>query len=468
MTGLFGTDGVRGRANSEPITAETVLRLAMAAGALFRRGDHRHVVVIGKDTRLSGYMLEPALTAGFTAMGMDVVLLGPIPTPAVGMLTRSLRADLGVMISASHNPYCDNGIKLFGPDGFKLSDQLESKIERLMESGPDALSRATPEALGRARRMEDATGRYIEFAKATFPRGLRLDGLRIVVDCANGAAYKAAPRVFYELGAEVIAVADAPDGLNINDGCGATAPEKLSCTVRDRQADIGIALDGDADRVILVDERGQVADGDQMLALIARQLHARGALAGGGVVATLMANLGLERDLMARGLQLIRTPVGDRHVVQRMRLGGYNVGGESCGHMVFADYTTTGDGVIAALQVLAAIAEADRPASEMLAVFDPVPQRSTNVRVDEPARLLRFAPVRRALVAAEQALKAGGRGGRLVVRPSGTEPVVRIMAEGDDAGLLARVVDPLSAELHAAAAETETETEPADRRQVTA
>mgnify|MGYP006275745875 CR=1 FL=1 len=448
---LFGTDGVRGRANCPPITAETVLRLSMAAGALFRRGDHRHTVVIGKDTRLSGYMLEPALTAGFTAMGMDVVLLGPIPTPAVGMLTRSLRADLGVMISASHNPYPDNGIKLFGADGFKLSRSWETEIERLMAGAPEALPVAAPERLGRARRMEDATGRYIEFAKATFPRGLRLDGLRIAVDCANGAAYKAAPRVLYELGAEVIAIADAPDGVNINADCGATAPERLRRAVLDQRADLGIALDGDADRVILVDERGTIADGDQMLALIARHLHARGALAGGGVVATVMANLGLERELRARGLQLIRTPVGDRHVVQRMRMGGYNVGGESCGHLVFADFTTTGDGTIAALQVLAAIAEAGRPASELLRVFQPVPQRTADLRVSEPARLLQADAVRRALAAAHRAVADSGSGGRLVVRPSGTEPLVRIMAEGDDAALLARVVDALSAELAAAA-----------------
>jgi phosphoglucosamine mutase len=466
MTGLFGTDGVRGRANCEPITAETVLRLAMSAGALFRRGDHRHVAVIGKDTRLSGYMLEPALTAGFTSMGMDVVLLGPVPTPAVGMLTRSLRADVGVMVSASHNPYPDNGIKLFGPDGFKLSDALEAEIEELMAAGPEVLTRAAPAELGRARRLEDATGRYIEFAKATFPRGLRLDGLKIAVDCANGAAYKAAPRVFYELGATVVARADAPDGTNINAACGATAPEGLRRTVLEERADLGVALDGDADRVILVDERGQLADGDQMLALIARHLHARGALAGGGVVATQLANLGLERDLRARGLGLVRTRVGDRHVVQRMRLGGYNVGGESCGHMIFADYTTTGDGVIAALQVLAAIAEAGRPASEMLAVFEPVPQLNANVAVPDPARLLGVDAVRRALAAAHRAVEGAGQGGRLVVRPSGTEAAVRIMAEGDDADLLARVVDALRAELQAAAPALASPQEDAAARQV--
>jgi phosphoglucosamine mutase len=449
---LIGTDGGDGRANCPPVTAETALRLAMAAGALFRRGDHRHTVVIGKDTRLSGYMLEPALTAGFTALGLDVVLLGPIPTPAVGMLTRSLRADLGVMISAPPNACPDNGIKLFGPDGFKLSQSLEAEIENLMAAGPDGLPSAAPEGLGRARRMEDATGRYIEFTKATFPRGLRLNGLRIAVDCANGAAYKAAPRVFYELGAEVIPLADAPDGLNINADCGATAPERLRRTVLDRRADLGIALDGDADRVILVDERGTIADGDQTLALIARHLHARGALAGGGVVATVMANLGLERDLRAQGLQLIRTPVGDRHVVQRMRMGGYNVGGERCGHLVCADFTTTGDGIIAALQVLAAIAEAGRPASQMLRVFEPVPQRTADLRVRAPARLLQADPVRRALAAAHRAVAESGSGGRLLVRPSGSKPRVRIVAEGDDPALLARVVDALSAELASAAA----------------
>jgi phosphoglucosamine mutase len=426
---LFGTDGIRGTANSEPITAETALKVAMAAGARFRRGSHRHVVVIGKDTRLSGYMLEPAMTAGFISVGMDVVLLGPIPTPAVGMLTHSLRADLGVMISASHNPFDDNGIKLFGPDGYKLSDQVEGEIEAAITNGL-AEHRAAPAELGRARRLEDANGRYIEFVKGTFPRRLRLEGLKIVVDSAHGAAYKAAPRVLYELGAEVVDIAAEPDGFNINRACGATAPEAMQQAVLDHGADLGLALDGDADRLIIADETGRRVDGDQVMALIARFLAAEGRLAQGGLVATVMSNLGLERYLRDCGLDLVRTAVGDRYVVERMRADGYNVGGEQSGHIVLSDYTTTGDGLIAALQVLAVLVETERPASEALNRFAPVPQTQTNIRVSDRA-VLRSARVRQAIEHTERRIQ--DHAGRLVIRPSGTEPVIRIMAEADDA-----------------------------------
>ncbi len=442
---LFGTDGIRGQANVAPINAETVLRVAQAAGAQFMRGAHRHKVVIGKDTRLSGYMLEPALTAGFVSVGMDVVLLGPLPTPAVGMLTRSLRADLGVMISASHNPFQDNGIKLFGPDGYKLSDEVERAIEQRIGSGADG-DLAPAGDLGRASRLDDALGRYIEFVKSSFPRRLRLDGLKIVVDCANGAAYKVAPTVFYELGAEVVPVAVSPDGFNINKDCGATAPAAMQEAVVQHGADLGIALDGDADRLILADQRGERIDGDQVMALVARSWHAGGRLANGGIVATVMSNLGLERYLNELGLGLERTSVGDRYVVEYMRLKGFNVGGEQSGHIVLSDYSTTGDGLIAALQVLEVLVDADRPADEVLRAFEPLPQLIRNVSC--AASTLQAQDVRAAIADGEAAL---GDSGRLVIRQSGTEPVVRVMAEGEDEGQVAQVVDSIVASIEASA-----------------
>ena len=442
---LFGTDGIRGQANVAPINAETVLRVAQAAGAQFMRGAHRHKVVIGKDTRLSGYMLEPALTAGFVSVGMDVVLLGPLPTPAVGMLTRSLRADLGVMISASHNPFQDNGIKLFGPDGYKLSDEVERAIEQRIGSGTDG-DLAPAGDFGRANRLDDALGRYIEFVKSSFPRRLRLDGLKIVVDCANGAAYKVAPTVFYELGAEVVPVAVSPDGFNINKDCGATAPAAMQEAVVQHGADLGIALDGDADRLILADQRGERIDGDQVMALVARSWHAGGRLANGGIVATVMSNLGLERYLNELGLGLERTPVGDRYVVEYMRLKGFNVGGEQSGHIVLSDYSTTGDGLIAALQVLEVLVDADRPADEVLRAFEPLPQLIRNVSC--AASTLQAQDVRSAIADGEAAL---GDSGRLVIRQSGTEPVVRVMAEGEDEGQVAQVVDSIVASIEASA-----------------
>ena len=431
---LFGTDGVRGLANAEPITPQTVLRLAMAAGRRFHRGEHRHLAGIGKDTRLSGYMLEPALTAGFVSMGMDVVLVGPLPTPALAVLTRSLRADLGVVISASHNPFYDNGIKLFGPDGYKLSDADEAEIESLMADPGLELAESTE--LGRARRLDDAAGRYIEYVKQTFPRGLRLDGLRIAVDCANGAAYKVAPTVLWELGAEVVPIGVEPDGTNINRNCGATAPEGLCERVIASGADIGIALDGDADRVIIADEHGRVIDGDQIMALIAGQWHEAGRLEGGGVVSTVMSNLGFERHLGGLGLELVRTAVGDRYVVEHMREQGYNLGGEQSGHIIMSDYGTTGDGLIAALQVLGALVVRDSAASELCRVFEPLPQVLENVRFSAGAPLDEN-PVREAIAAGESQL---GAGGRLVIRKSGTEPVIRVMAQGDDAALVGDVV----------------------------
>ncbi len=431
---MFGTDGVRGLANREPITPETVLRLAMAVGQRFRRGDHRHLVVIGKDTRLSGYMLEPALTAGFVSMGMDVVLVGPLPTPAVAVLTRSLRADLGVVISASHNPYFDNGIKLFGPDGYKLSDEEEAEIERLMDSGE--LEPAESADLGRARRLDDAQGRYIEYVKQTFPKGLRLDGLRIVVDCANGAAYKVAPTVLWELGAEVVPIGVKPDGTNINRNCGATAPETLSEKVVATGADLGLALDGDADRVIVCDEHGTIVDGDQLMALIAGEWRAADQLCGGGVVATVMSNLGFERHLKGMGLELVRTAVGDRYVVEKMREGNYNLGGEQSGHIIMSDYVTTGDGLIAALQVLAALVTRDSVASDVCRVFETLPQCLRNVRFGSGAPLDEKL-VQQAIAEGELAL---GAGGHLVIRKSGTEPVIRVMAQGDDESLVGSVV----------------------------
>jgi phosphoglucosamine mutase len=432
---LFGTDGIRGTANSEPMTPETALKVAMAVGESLHNGTHKHLVVIGKDTRLSGYMLEPALTAGFITMGMDVVLVGPLPTPAIAMLTRSLRADIGVVISASHNPFADNGIKLFGPDGYKLSDDFERRIEASLVQGPTR--RAKPNELGRAKRLDDAAGRYIEFVKQSFPKGLRLDGLRVVVDCAHGAAYKVAPTVFWELGAEVFPIADEPDGFNINRDCGALAPEMMRREVLARRADIGIALDGDADRLIIADERGVILDGDQLMALIAKSLWRSERLAGNALVATVMSNLGLERCLVADGIALHRTAVGDRYVVEKMRALGCNLGGEQSGHIILSDYATTGDGLIAALQVLAAIVETGSRASEVCRVFDPVPQLLRNVRFGS-GQPLEERPVQQAIAAGEGRL---GAAGRLVIRNSGTEPVVRVMAQGEDEALLKSVVD---------------------------
>lgn len=434
---FFGTDGIRGRANVEPITPATVLRLAMAVGQRFHRGNHRHLVVIGKDTRLSGYMLEPALAAGFLAMGMDVSLVGPMPTPAVAMLTRSLRADLGVVISASHNPYQDNGIKLFGPDGYKMSDDEEAAIEALMAD--DALDGelAPAEALGRAKRLEDAPGRYIEFVKQTFPRGLRLDGLKIVVDCAHGAAYRVAPAVFHELGADVVSIGVDPDGTNINQRCGATDPESMREQVVLSGADIGIALDGDADRVIVADETGAILDGDQIMALIATSWQRAERLRGGGVVATVMSNLGLERFLNGHGLNLARTAVGDRYVVEHMRNGGFNVGGEQSGHIILSDYGTTGDGLVAALQVLAVVVGENRKVGDVCKLFDPLPQLLRNVRFNGGAPL----DDTRVIDAIGTGQAELGESGRLVIRKSGTEPVIRVMAEGDDDALVTRVVD---------------------------
>jgi phosphoglucosamine mutase len=431
---FFGTDGIRGRANQEPMTAETALRVAMAAAGLFKRGDHRHRVVIGKDTRLSGYLLEPALTAGFIAKGMDVILLGPLPTPAVAMLTKSLRADMGVMISASHNPYQDNGIKLFGPDGGKLSDDLEHQIEARM-AGDLTDDHAAPDELGRASRLDDAIGRYVEYAKATYPAGANLEGLKIVVDCANGAAYKVAPTILWELGAEVIPVAFQPDGRNINDRCGATHPRLMQEAVILHGADIGLALDGDADRLIMADENGKRIDGDQLMALIAHSWAKAGRLKGDALVATVMSNLGMERYLSEHHINLIRTPVGDRYVVEAMKSHGCNVGGEQSGHIVFNDYCTTGDGLIAALQVLSVIRESGRKASEVCSVFKPVPQVLNNVRA--PGTVLELPMVRDVIAYAEKKL---GSGGRFVIRKSGTEPLVRVMAEGDDAALVQQLV----------------------------
>jgi len=432
---LFGTDGIRGTANVDPMTAETAMQLGQAAGLMFVRGDHRHQVVIGKDTRLSGYMIEPALVAGFIAAGMDVTLVGPLPTPAIAMLTRSLRADLGVMISASHNQFEDNGIKLFGPDGYKLSDATELEIEALMLSDRSARL-AAPTKLGRAARLQDAGGRYIEAAKATFPRGLTLDGLRIVVDCANGAGYKVAPTVLWELGATIIPVGVEPDGFNINRDCGSTVPSFLCGKVLEHGADLGIALDGDADRLLLSNEKGELVDGDQILGLIAQSWGRAGRLTGGGVVATVMSNLGLERFLAGQGVQLHRTKVGDRYVVERMRADGMNVGGEQSGHMILSDFATTGDGLVAALQVLAVLVEQGRPASEACRLFDPLPQRLHNVRFTGRAPLA-HPHVLAAVAAAEAEL---GTTGRLLLRPSGTEPVVRVMAEGEDEAMVDRIV----------------------------
>jgi phosphoglucosamine mutase len=438
---LFGTDGVRGRANDGVMTPDMALRLGQAAGAKFRSGSQGNRVVIGKDTRRSGYMLETALTAGFTSVGMNVFLVGPVPTPAVGMLTRSMRADVGVMISASHNPHHDNGIKFFGPDGYKLSDAAEEEIEARLQEAPDL---AEPSRIGRATRIEDGRGRYMEFAKTTFPRGLRLEGLKIVVDCANGAAYRTAPEVLWELGAEVVPVGVEPNGFNINDGCGSTRPQRAAAVVLESGADLGISLDGDADRVMIIDERGLIADGDQVMALIAERWAAEDRLAKGTLVATVMSNLGLERHLAGRGLHLLRTAVGDRYVVEAMREGGYNLGGEQSGHIVMTDYVTTGDGLIAALQFLAAMAEGGRPASALAQVFTPYPQVLENVRFRKGAAPLEEASVKAAI--AEGEARLNGRG-RLVIRKSGTEPLVRIMGECEDPDLLKTVVGEIRAEV---------------------
>ncbi len=442
---FFGTDGIRGRTNASAMTAEMAMKVGQAAGAHFVRGEHRHRVVVGKDTRLSGYMIENALVSGFTSVGMDVVQVGPMPTPAVAMLTQSMRADLGVMISASHNPYYDNGIKLFGPDGYKLSDADETAIEALLEQAPML---ADGSKIGRARRVEDARGRYIHFAKDCFPKELRLDDLKVAIDCAHGAAYQVAPSALWELGAEIVPLGVNPNGTNINDKCGSTHPGALQEAVVASGADIGIALDGDADRLIIVDEKGTVVDGDQIMALMGLSWAKSGRLRGGGVVATVMSNLGLERCLTGNGLTLERTAVGDRYVLERMRSGGFNVGGEQSGHMILSDYATTGDGLVASLQVLAELVRQDKPASEVLHLFDKVPQLLKNVRFSG-GKPLEAESVKRVIADAEGVLN--GRG-RLVIRPSGTEPVIRVMAEGDDAGQVERVVDAICEAVKEAAA----------------
>jgi len=440
----FGTDGIRGRANGGVLDAALAMKVGQAAGRHFLRGSHRHRVVIGKDTRLSGYMMENALVAGFTSVGMDVILTGPLPTPAIALLAREMRADLGVMISASHNLYFDNGIKLFGPDGFKLSDADEEAIEQTLDS---EIELAQNGDVGRARRIEDARGRYIHAIKQSLPDEIRFDELKVVLDCANGAAYEVAPTAIWELGAKIHTVGVNPNGLNINDGVGSTSLDAIKAKVIEEGADIGLALDGDADRLIVIDERGQTVDGDQIMALIATHMAGQGALRGGGVVATVMSNLGLERFLADFGLNLVRTAVGDRHVLEAMRAGGYNVGGEQSGHMILLDHATTGDGCVAALQVLAALVRSGKKASELLHLFDPVPQLLKNVVYDggDP---LADAKVQAASAEGEAAL---GQGGRLVIRKSGTEPKIRVMAEGDDAALVERVVDDICAAVKAAA-----------------
>ena len=442
---LFGTDGIRGTANVEPMTAEVALKVGMAAGCQFRRGRHQHRVLIGKDTRLSCYMLEAALTAGFISVGMDVILVGPMPTPAVAVLTRSMRCDLGVMLSASHNPFQDNGIKLFGPDGFKLSDEVEASIEGHVDNG---LVRylAQPEKLGRAKRLNDGHGRYIEFVKHTFPKGCTLAGLRVVLDCAHGAAYRVAPEILWELGAEVIPIGVAPDGININRDCGSTSPEAMCRAVQEYRADFGIALDGDADRVLIADENGMLIDGDQLMAVIANHWRSSGQLKMGGVVATVMSNMGLERYLSGLGLSLERTKVGDRYVVDHMRRHGFNVGGEQSGHIILSDYTTTGDGLIAALQVLAVVLGSGRRASQVCRVFEPMPQllRSVRFKGGQPLEAQRVQEV------ISDGQRRLGNSGRLLIRKSGTEPVIRVMAEGEDQALVTEVVDSICHALQAA------------------
>jgi phosphoglucosamine mutase len=444
----FGTDGIRGQANKHPMTAEVALRVGLAAGKLFRsQDDRRHLVVIGKDTRLSGYMIEPALVAGFASVGMDVRLFGPLPTPAVAMMTRSMRADLGVMISASHNNFADNGIKLFGPDGYKLSDEQELGIEAFMDEGLQE-GLAAPRSLGKVKRIDDAQARYVEIVKATFPRDMDLSGLRIVIDCANGAAYKVAPTALYELGADIIEIGVAPDGTNINEECGSTHPEAMAKAVREYRADIGIALDGDADRLTICDEKGHVVDGDQIMALIAGDWAASGRLNAGGVVATVMSNLGLERFLTHKGLTLHRTGVGDRYVMQKMREGGFNLGGEQSGHLILSDFSTTGDGLIAALQVLAVMQRTQAPMSKLSRQFEPAPQKLENVRF-AGGKPLESDKVKDAIKSAEARL---GDKGRILVRASGTEPLIRIMAEGDDERLVASLVKEIAGAVKSAAA----------------
>ncbi|MEP5938042.1 MAG: phosphoglucosamine mutase [Erythrobacter sp.] len=435
---FFGTDGIRGRTNQGVMTASNAMRVGQAAGAHFVRGSHRHRVVIGKDTRLSGYMMESALVAGFTSVGMDVIMTGPLPTPAIAMLTRDMRADIGVMISASHNPYEDNGIKLFGPDGFKLSDETEMAIEALLDEQPKLVE--APD-IGRARRIEDARGRYIHAVKAAVSDDTRFDDLKVVVDCANGAAYQVAPAAIWEMGAEVISLGVEPNGTNINDGVGSTSIEALQAKVVEVGADIGIALDGDADRLIVVDEKGAAVDGDQIMALIAVRMQEKGELTGGGIVATVMSNLGLERRLADLGLTLERTKVGDRYVLERMKQGGFNVGGEQSGHMILLDHATTGDGTIAAMRILASLVRSGKPASELLHQFDPVPQLLKNVRYSGGSPLA-AAPVKTAIAEAEAELVGKGR---LVIRASGTEPLIRVMAEGDDAPQVERLVNHICA-----------------------
>ena len=441
---FFGTDGIRGRTNEGAMTAATVMRVGQAAGTHFLRGEHRHRVVIGKDTRLSGYMMESALVAGFTSVGMDVIMTGPLPTPAIALLTREMRADLGVMISASHNPFEDNGIKLFGPDGYKLSDDAEAAIELLLEQQPLLVQ---PDRIGRARRIDDASGRYIHAVKQSISSEIRFDGLKVVVDCAHGAAYEVAPSAIWELGANVIAIGVSPNGTNINDGVGSTSLDAMRERVVEEGADIGIALDGDADRLIVIDEKGNTVDGDQIMGLIATRLHEQGALRGGGVVATVMSNLGLERYLQSMGLTLERTKVGDRYVLERMRAGGFNLGGEQSGHMILTDHATTGDGTMAALSVLASLVRTGKPASELLHVFDPVPQLLKNVRYSGSTPL-ENAVVKQTISDAENELAGKGR---LVIRASGTEPVIRVMAEGDDAAQVEAVVDRICEAVKAAA-----------------
>ena len=443
----FGTDGIRGLANSHPMTAEVALRVGLAAGKLFRRNHgRRHLVVIGKDTRLSGYMIEPALVAGFTSMGMDVRLFGPLPTPAVAMMTRSMRADLGVMISASHNAYGDNGIKLFGPDGYKLSDERELEIEAHMDEGLQE-GLAAADGLGRVQRVDDAQARYIEIVKATFPRHLNLNGLRVVIDGANGAAYRVAPLALYELGAEIIKVGVDPDGFNINKGCGSTHPDAMAAAVREYRADIGIALDGDADRLAICDETGQVVDGDQIMAIMAGAWAREQRLTGGGIVATVMSNLGLERFMSGQGLKLERTPVGDRYVMERMRSGGFNLGGEQSGHVILSDFSTTGDGLIAALQVLAVLVQSGQPMSALARQFEPVPQKLENVRFAKGGKPLENDKVKAVIAEAEARLNGSGR---VLVRASGTEPLIRVMAEGDDEALVDQLVAEIAGAVKAA------------------
>ena len=432
---LFGTDGVRGQANQYPMTSEVALKLGMAAGKMFTNGGHRHSVVIGKDTRLSGYMIESALISGFTSVGMDVFQLGPVPTPGVAMLTRSMRADLGVMISASHNGFADNGIKIFGPDGYKLCDAQEAEITQMIEGDISSLL-AEPRQIGRAKRIESSRDRYIEAAKRSLPRNMRFENLRIVIDCANGAAYKVAPLALWELGAEVITIGVDPNGTNINEGCGSTSPEALCEKVKEMRADIGIALDGDADRVVIVDEKGQLVDGDQLMAVIAKSWNDQGKLQAGGVVATVMSNLGFERFLENEKLNLVRTPVGDRYVVEHMRQHGFNVGGEQSGHIVLTDFSTTGDGLVSALQILAVVVSSGKPVSEVCSQFEPIPQLLQNVRFSS-GKPLEEATVIEAIKDGESRL---GQSGRIVIRPSGTEPLIRVMAEGDDKTLVEDVV----------------------------